>query len=509
MSQKFLLLLGFITLKLVLQFLLLDPVYELHRDEFLHLDQGGHPAWGFLSVPPVTSWISWLLNLAGRPVWLVRLVPIGFGVCTMLVIWKTVEVLNGGRFAALLALTGFTLSVMLRLNQLYQPNSLDVLCWTLWMYCLLRHLDSGHVKWLYAAALVFALGFLNKYNIGFAVAGTGIGLLISRHRAIFTRKHTWLAALLATVLISPNLFWQYQNHFPVVHHMDELARTQLLKVNRGDFLTEQVLFFAGTLCVIVAGVVGLLRYRPFRRFRFLAYVFVAVLVLFVLLKAKGYYAIGLYPIYIAIGAVYLEKLLVGKRLHAGVKVALLVFPLIIFIVLTQAVFPNKSPQQIAANNEAYRKIGMLRWEDGKDHQLPQDFADMLGWSELARKTDSAWVIIGQPGSTLVLCDNYGQAGAINYYSKKGIKAVSFNADYLNWFDLSKEYKHLIRVKNAWEKKEEMLETAPLFQTAYLLDTLANPYAREVGTGIFVFQDAKIKINSRIEAEVNEKKKEWE
>ncbi len=100
-------------------------------------------------------------------------------------------------------------------------------------------------------------------------------------------------------------------------------------------------------------------------------------------------------------------------------------------------FPNKSPEYITKHEETYRKLGMLRWEDGKDHALPQDFADMLGWKELAAKTDRVFTRIGDPERTLVLCDNYGQAGAINFYSKKGIQAVSFNADYINWFKLNK------------------------------------------------------------------------
>ena len=51
--------------KLTLQFLFLNPAYELHRDEFLHLDQAFHPAWGYISVPPLTSWISHLTYLLG------------------------------------------------------------------------------------------------------------------------------------------------------------------------------------------------------------------------------------------------------------------------------------------------------------------------------------------------------------------------------------------------------------------------------------------------------------
>src|SRR5690606_9983802 len=105
-----------------------------------------------------------------------------------------------------------------------------------------------------------------------------------------------------------------------------------------------------------------------------------------------------------------------------------------------------SPEYIIRHNETYQKLGLLRWEDGKDHLLPQDFADMLGWKELAFKVDSVYLSMSNKEKTLILCDNYGQAGAINYYSKQKLQAVTFNADYIDWFDLSIPYEHLIRVK---------------------------------------------------------------
>jgi len=102
---------------------------------------------------------------------------------------------------------------------------------------------------------------------------------------------------------------------------------------------------------------------------------------------------------------------------------------------------------------------------------------------------------------LVLCDNYGQAGAINYYSSHGVQAVSFNADYINWFDLEKDYKHLIRVKNSHEELEEMQQTGPLFQQSVVAAHIQNPYAREYGTVIFSFRDANVDINQRIRNEL--------
>jgi len=148
---------------------------------------------------------------------------------------------------------------------------------------------------------------------------------------------------------------------------------------------------------------------------------------------------------------------------------------------------------------------MLRWEDGKDHSLPQDFADMLGWKELAQKVDSIYLSLPNKNNTLILCDNYGQAGAINFYTNHKLRAVSFNADYIDWFDLSKKYENLIRVKEAEDESVELQETSPFFQKSTLADSITNQYARELGTGIFVFTGAKIDIRQRIKDEIAEKK----
>jgi hypothetical protein len=168
-------------------------------------------------------------------------------------------------------------------------------------------------------------------------------------------------------------------------------------------------------------------------------------------------------------------------------------------------FPNKSPEAIVRQSARYKRVGLLRWEDGKDHALPQDFADMLGWRELATKVDAAYARLPNSGKTLVLCDNYGQAGAINYYSRQQIKAVTFNADYINWFDLSEPYRHLIRIKTAGETADELGETGPLFAKAYIADSVQNTYARERGTTIFVFESARVNINPRLANEIKEER----
>jgi hypothetical protein len=504
MTKRSIILLAFIALKFILQSILISPEYELQRDEYLHLDQANHLAWGYLSVPPVTSWISSIISVLGNSIFWIKFFPALFGALTIWIVWKTIEELNGNLFALILGATCVLVSVLLRLNTLYQPNSLDVLCWTTLYFCVIKYTNSEKPKWLYLGAIVFAFGFLNKYNIVFLVLGLFPAILMTQQRKLFTQKQFYLAISLGILLILPNLLWQYNNDFPVIHHMKELSGRQLVNVDRWGFLKSQLLFFIGSIIVIVSGLYSLLFYKPFQKYRLFFWTIIFTLSIFIYFKAKDYYAIGLYPVYIAFGSVFLSKVLVAGWTKY-LQPALVAVPVLLFIPMYQVIFPNKSPEYILAHQEKYKKFGLLRWEDGKDHPLPQDFADMLGWKELAYKVDSLYSGLPEPGNTLVLCDNYGQAGAINYYTKKGVKASSFGADYVNWFDLDRRYANLIRIKNRSDKDEELEETSPFFQTSLAADSITNQYAREYGTTIFVFTGAKIDIRKRIIDEIAEVK----
>lgn len=507
MKSKTALLFFFILLKFGLQYPFIHPIYELHRDEFLHLDLGRHLAWGYQSVPPVIAWVSALIAALGNSVFWVRFFPALFGVLTLVVVWKTVEELRGGWFAFVLAATSVTFSALLRLNMLYQPNSLDVLCWTLLYYMWVKYMGSHQPRWLYGMALVFAFGFLNKYNIGFLALGLAPAILISEHRNLLANRHLYLAAALALVLISPNLWWQMQNDFPVLHHMKELAETQLVNVSRADFLQQQLLFFMGSLYVLVAAFVSFFLYAPLKKYRVLFWSLVFTLGFFLYFKAKGYYAVGLYPIFLAFGSVYLEQIL-----SSGWKVYLrpvgVALPILLLIPIVQIAFPIHSPQEMAQNSEHSRNMGLHRWEDGKDHLLPQDFADMLGWQELAHLVDSAFVEIHDRKHTLILCDNYGQTGAINYYTKQNLQAVSLNADYIGWFPLeTMEVRHIILVQEAWDDDPERKKEQPLFEIVKKIGAIKNPYARECGTSVYLLGNAKTSINQILESDIQERRME--
>jgi len=505
MTKRLIILTCFIIAKFLLQYLLYNPAYDLQRDEYLYLDQANHLAWGYLSVPPLTSWLSTIIAYFGNTVFWVRFFPALFGALTIVIVWKAIEALKGTMFALISGATCILLSCLLPLNALYQQNSLDVLSWTAFYFVLIKYIDTKKTKWLFIGAVVFAIGFLNKYNFLFLLSGLLPAIVLSQQPKLFAKKEFILSISLALLLILPNLLWQYNNHFPVYYHMKELTETQLVNINRFDFLKEQVFYFIGSLLIILTAVYALLFYAPFKKYTLFVWAMVFTLAIFDYLRAKGYYAIGLYPIYISFGSVFIGDILKGswKRYLQPVVIAI---PVLFFILFFNVFFSNKSPDYIVKNSKAYKKLGLLRWEDGKDHSLPQDNADMLGWKQLAYIVDSIYSTFPKKEQTLILCDNYGEAGAINYYARNiNYAAVSFSADYINWFNLNTRYDNLIRIKENDEKENELKTSSPFFDSAYIGGSVTDTLAREYGTTVFVFKKARIDIRDRIQKEIERPK----
>jgi len=220
-------LLLFMSVKVFVQYLLIHPVYDLQRDEYLHLDQANHPAWGYISLPPLNSWVAMIIKALGNDVFWVKFFPALFGAFTIYFAWKIVQALNGNLFAKILVASALLVSVLLRLNTLFQPNSFEVLAWTAFYYYLVRFVQSDKNRYLYVLAFVAALGFLDKYNILFMLAGLGVAIIITPLRELFKNKHLYFAIALFLLLVTPNIVWQAQNNYPFVNHMKPPVRTTL------------------------------------------------------------------------------------------------------------------------------------------------------------------------------------------------------------------------------------------------------------------------------------------
>jgi hypothetical protein len=476
-----------IALKFILQFALVNPVYELHRDEFLHLDQSNHFAFGYISVPPFTALISKIIFLLGGNLFWIRFFPALFGALTIVFAWLIVESL-GGKFASkVLVSTALLFSVLMRMNILFQPNSFEILIWTVIFYLLIKYVCSENYKWLYYLSLALAIGFYNKYTLIFPLLGLCMGILFTHQRKLLLTLSLWKALLLTLILILPNLIWQISNHFPVIQHMHALKETQLDNNTSVGFIINQFVFFMGSVPLIFLALAAFIFYKPFKPFRFIGICYVATITIFACLKAKDYYSIGLYPVILVFGSVFIENIL-GRKWKLVIIPLLIIINTGIFYVTFQFIYPVLKPSKIVENADCFKQIGLLRWEDGKDHSLPQDFADMLGWREMANKSLLIFNTIrsNEKESTLVFCDNYGQVGALNYYNKgKMPEAYSFNTDYIYWLPNMKKIQNVLLIGQ--KPNQDIIN---MFSECKQAGIIENEYAREKGTGIYLLTGAK-------------------
>lgn len=504
--QNYWLLMVFMSFKLILQFMVVNPVYELHRDEFLHLDQARHLAAGYISVPPFSSWISAIIFFLGGSTFWIRFFPALFGALTLLFAWLTVEELGGKMYAKILVSCAFLFSVFVRLNILYQPNAFDVLAWTGIFYFLIRYIRSEENKWLFYLMLAFVLGFYNKYTIAILLPGLLFSLIITKNRKIFYNRYFYISLLTGLVLILPNLYWQLSHHFPFVHHMVALKRTQLDHTSTSGFLVEQLMFMGGSLPLYILALIGLFFYRKFENYRIIGINYFTVLLIFIVLKAKSYYALGLYPVLPVFGAVYLESVLPKFR-KLFVFALLIVANVIAFLFIYDLVLPVKSPTAIVSNKDKYEKLGLLKWNDGKDHQLPQDFADMQGWKEMAEKALLAYEMIPteEREQTLIFCDNYGQAGALNYYNRhKTPEAYAANTDYIFWIPRMKVIKNVVLIGN---KPDDHI--LAMFKSYQLTGIVENEFAIEKNTGIYLLRSANEDFTSKFYQTIDKRIREFD
>lgn len=486
LTPEWRLILGLVLVKLVLHFVT-NTNYGLHRDTFLYLALGDHLDFGYMSVPPLIALFAKITTTVfGDSVFAIRLFPALIGAASVVIIAMIVRLLGGRMWAILLACTAFIVSpAFLRSNTLFQPVSFDQFFWLLAIYFAIKLVRSKNPKYWLHIGVVCGLAFLNKYSIAFLVFAFLAGLLLTPARSLFRSKYFLYGSLIGFLIILPNLIWQHEHNWPVVTHMLTLQQTQLVNVNIADFIVAQILMNLPGLFVWLFGVIFLLFFKEGQKYRFLGYTFLALLLVLILLRGKPYYTLGIYTPLFAFGGYASEKYFSEK--WRFVKPGILAFMLAIVLPVLPYSLPLLAHEKMLVYAEQSKQFGLegaLRWEDGRLHDLPQDYADMIGWQELASVAIETYNQLSEAeqARTAIYAENYGQAGAVKFYGKKhGLpEPVSFNASFLFWAPDSIDIETLIYIN--YRPGEDIYY---YFAEVEPVGRMTNPYARESGLPVFL------------------------
>jgi len=491
MSNGWLLIAGLVIFKIALHFST-NSNYELHRDIYLYLALADHPDWGYISVPPVTPMIGKLaMALFGDSAFAVGFFPALIGALSVLVIALLVKELGGKTWALVLACSAFILSPsFLRSNTFLMPVSFDQFAWLLSGYFIVKLARDQNPQYWMHLGMLWGLAFLNKYAIVFFVLAFLLALLLTPNRRLLRSKYFGIGFLLGFLIILPNLIWQHNHNWPVIGHMNELQRTQLVNVNPTDFVQLQFLMNLHAIIIWLLGLVFLLFQKEGQRWRVLGLTFLFTIGILFLLSGKAYYTLGVYPLLFAAGGVVIEKNFAARGRF--LRPAMLALMILIFLPVIPYSLPVLSLDKMAAYAEASKKFGLegaLRWEDGRVHKLPQDYADMTGWRELAEIVIKTYQGLSatEKANGAIYAENYGHAGAIKYHGRKhGLpEPVSFHETFLLWAPDRVNLSTLIYVND--ELGEDIQH---FFANIELAGQVNNEHFRENGLQVYLCRNPR-------------------
>jgi hypothetical protein len=457
-----------------------------HRDELLYFSLGTHPSFGYASVPPLVGWTAWLMSqVFGFTLFAARILPALLSSVLILLSSSIAKEMGGKGYARILTAIGVLLTpINLRGFLFFQPVFLDVLFWTLLFYLAILFINRQKTGYLILFGLVAGVAFLNKYLVLLQIFCMAVVFLFSPQRKLFfTRSLLW-AAIVALVIALPNLIWQIVHDLPVITHMNALNRFQLVHVNRMEFLAGQIFIGFMASVLTVPGLIAGTGSSHFSRFRPLFIASFLVIAILCFLRGKIYYTAGLIPFLAAAGSVAWERWIRAPWLRSSLALLIILVSVPFFPIGIPVMKPEGLCRYFKFLQDKMGFDTPLRWEDATIHSLPQDFADMLGWEEMAMITAKAYGEVKDTGSCMIYCENYGEAGAVTVLGKKyGLpQPACFSESFLYWTpsELPREIETLIYVNS-----EMGDDVKALFSDIREVGHVGDPLAREHGTTVYL------------------------
>ena len=298
-------------------------------------------------------------------------------------------------------------------------NAFEPLFWLLCAWIVVRIIKGASPLWWLAFGAVAGIGLENKHSMlvfGFAVAA---GLLFSGEARLFRSKWIWIGALIALLIFLPNLIWEARHGWPQIEVVRNAQRFKNENISPLRFLFEQILFLHPLeLPLWLGGLVWFFASREGKRFRFLGWAYLIVLAIFISMHGKSYYPLPFYPMLIAAGGVAFERFVaVPNRRWLALRLS--------------RTDHCRRPRHRSVWRSASSRLGFsalfhgiplfhVRTERDAPVALPQLYADMFGWDDMAGVISGVYhnIPASERAGCAILAGNYGEAGAIDYYGPK-------------------------------------------------------------------------------------------
>jgi 4-amino-4-deoxy-L-arabinose transferase-like glycosyltransferase len=450
-----------------------NPHYGFFRDELYFIMCGFRPALGYVDQPSLTPLLAASTQYFGESLFLLRALAAVFAACSVYVTCLLVTELGGGSFAQMLAaLVAFFCPVLMNFGTKVSPDMFGLVLWPLSVLYILRILNGAHAKTWLLVGILFGISFNAKYSIVFFAIAITLGLIVTKQRRILFTRWAFFGAALCILISLPNILWQWYHHFPMIELLRAGQNGKNIILSPIQFIASQLLITNPVLAICwIVGFIWLL-YNSSLRFIAIAYIFIIAQML--LFHGKHYYAANFYPMLIAAGGVAIE-FWTKKNNIKNFRPLIIFFGIVFGIVLVPYVMPILPVNTFIRYNSFIAPLLHLKitkTENTQEGLLPQDFADMHGWPELAKVVRS--VVDSLPpedrNHVVIAAQNYGEAAAIEFFwgSSELPPVISSHNQYYLWGPGQGSADLLIDVNGYCGK------SIGLYRSAVLAATFHNP-----------------------------------
>jgi 4-amino-4-deoxy-L-arabinose transferase-like glycosyltransferase len=433
---------GLAAAKLILQFGGIRH-YGFFRDELYYMACGEHLAWGYVDQPPLIAFIAWFARHAfGDSIVAIRLLPDLAGAAVVFLTGVLARELGGGRSAQVLAAMAILLApAYMAFDSFLSMNAFEPLFWLLCGWIVVRIVKGASPRLWLAFGAIAGIGLENKHTMLVFGFGLAAGLLLAGEWRVFHSKWIWIGAAIALALFLPNLIWEARHGWPQIEVVRNAQLYKNVPTTPLDFLVDQVAFLNPlALPLWLGGLAWLLFARDGRQFRFLGWAYLIVLAIFMLFDGKSYYALPVYTVLMAAGAVGFEQFVKSRgsdRLRPLLRTAFPALLLASGLIAAPFGVPVLPIGAFLRYSRALPFSNLAKTErDAVDVQLPQLYADMFGWENIATTVAGVYKALPEQerNGCAILGGNYGEAGAIDYYGPGlGLpKALSGHNSYYYW-----------------------------------------------------------------------------
>jgi hypothetical protein len=403
---------------MVLVLLLLAPAYGFHGDEMYYVVAGQHPAFGYVDQPPLTPLLSAAsAAFLGVSPLSVRVLPALEMALVVVIVALIARDLGGTRRSQVIAAVVAAVSGYLATGHLDTTTDPDLLAWAVVLWLLVRLFAGADRRLWLVVGLVAGVALENKNTILFLGAGLAVGLVVARRWDLLRSPWAWAAIGIAILLWLPNLAWQATNGWPQL----EMARAIASYANENRAQVIPLLWlFTGPLLfpISITGLAWILFARNATPWRAIGIGALVALGLALVSGGKAYYAIGSAPVFMAAGAIVVDRWLV--RGHAIAKGAALVSAAVLsgaFIALvTLPVLPV----------DAYAKSGLP--------EAVPDVANTIGWPAFVATVQDVVDSLppDQRNHAVILANDYSEASALELLGSGLPPVYSGHNGYWSW-----------------------------------------------------------------------------